>query len=204
MINKNKIIVVALCLFILTISVGVIGTYSWYLSSSKQTVNGTMGKVDAKFLNNNSNLSFATKGVSSKTFTIQNNSTIDTYVRIGYTIVYKNVSGQDVFQDTSNVDISNVSLNIGGRNVTAILDKNTSKSNYEKRFIIPVVKSGSSTYYYKLLPGENIDGTITLNAQPEGSNYPNIVLATEVIQSTEKALTEASAYGWNLAYLNKN
>lgn len=202
--NKNKALIIALCLFILTISVGAAGTYSWYLSASNETVNGTMGKVDAKFLANNSNLKFSTTGDTSKTFTIQNNSTIDTYVRIGYTIVYKNVKGEDVLQDTSNIDISNVNLTIGGKSVSSVLAKNTSKLGYEKRFIIPIVKSGSTTYYYKLLPGQNIDGTITLNAQTDGINYPNIVLATEVIQSTEKALLEATEYGWNVAYMNKN
>jgi hypothetical protein len=69
-------------------------------------------------------------------------------------------------------------------------------AGYQKEFLIPINVTNAN-YYYRLAPGQNISGEVIIEANAAGAAQSNIILATETIQATEKALAAAEPYGWN-------
>jgi len=167
-------------------------SYSWFVSYHEVAAQTDyMGLVDVEISDDtqvvNGNLSF----------TITNKSTIGTYMRLGWTPIYRDASGKDLIRDVSGIGVT-ASLGsgspVGLKLQPAII---TSLRNYSKSTII--LEQSDSDNYFVVPAGESITGTIAVTGTTEGlsnDEYLHLILVPEAIQATKKAATAAEDYGW--------
>jgi predicted ribosomally synthesized peptide with SipW-like signal peptide len=191
---------------IVVIAASVTATYAFFTATDEKTGVVDMGRVDSEFVSGSqAEIKTASLGESetenavktlSATFEYKNNSTIDTFVRFSYTAEHKDAYGAEVLTDQSNDAILSVNMSVDGTPLNVEKVKLKNAAGYEKEFLIPITVSDAN-YYYRLAPGQNISGEATFEINAVGAETSRIVLSTETIQATEKALAAAEAYGWD-------
>ncbi len=202
---KKSIILLGLVLTLVVIKN--FGTYAWYTVNNNDVAEGNMGIVDtnaeekggARLLR-----ASATKDTNIvKNFTIENNSTIDTFVRLSYTISFFNDKGEEVLVDSSKVKLASATVLVGDNSV-GYIDEEVNSNSYSKKFIIPSDGSGSDKCYLKISPGQNINGTFNFEAVEVEGLTAEVAISSETIQATLKAVQNASEYGWDDEYFRQN
>ena len=185
----------------------VFATYAFFTSTDEKTAEVEMGRVDSEFATGTNGIETASLGAVEETKTLsanfeyRNNSTIDTFVRFSYSMEHKNAGGAEILVDQSGDVVLTASMSVDGSALTVAKMKINTAAGYQKEFLIPINVSDAN-YYYRLAPGQNISGEVVIEANVAGAAQSNIILATETIQATEKALVAAAPYGWDVRMFN--
>ncbi|MDR1538222.1 MAG: hypothetical protein LBU32_09560 [Clostridiales bacterium] len=139
------------------------------------------------------------------TFTMKNNGSIDSFVRIGWTPVYQNKSGANLALDASDVMLDKVEITTDENfsQPTAISSTIRLSSMHAKNMISVLDENG---FLYIFKPGQTLSGVIEIAHAPYEGIEPkdsgsfdnlNIILTPECIEATLDAVSEASDWGWN-------
>jgi hypothetical protein len=202
--RRNIILLSVLIVVLISTSVFI---YAWFAATGGAVSEGELGSVRSEIVvGNSSGRAVAMSTVSrsyTKDFTIENSSNIETFVRISYTPLFRDSQGREALTDASRITISAMSLNINGRPVNVINNTAGTASGIEKAFIYPVERVNGNDFYYRLQPGENINGSITFNVTHDEDFTPDFVITSEIIQATERALQEAGDVGWNTRHFRQ-
>lgn len=202
--RKRKIILTAfLMMAVVSASTWASLSYAWYMdTASTEPLESAMATVDVSIVEGDV---VANNGVYS--FSISNKSNIDTYLRLGWTPVYRSGS-TDTTKDITGITVEDVTVSLTG--CTPVAGKVTSWG-YDKNMII--MENGSGKYLR--VPantdpnGTVINGTITLDGvDTQGSEVLHLLLAPEAIQATWRAVnagggvtpydsTKLADYGWD-------
>lgn len=199
--NKFTILFFSSLLLIAIISGGV---FAWYSSNNTETETGLMGNISTTIVDNSSAKFMSSglvDGVIKKSFSVSNSSNIDSFIRIGYTPIFKDADDNDVLMDISDLEVSDVLIKSGDSELKSSVSNVTTSTGYTKKFIVPVSNIDGKYYYYKLAPGENLTGSISVKTNvSDDSLTADLVISAETIQATEKALVDAGSYGWDKAF----
>lgn len=178
-----------------------IGTvYAWFIHDVSKATNSNMGVVKVEITD-----AAEVSEDGSVTFEIANSSTIDTYLRLGWTPVYKDkITGKELTRDVSQIEIEAAALSgisadgsdLDGMGMTPSLSMVTSHNGYEKRMI--TIEDGNGKYF--VVPaGESVRCRITLKGLGDHQSDSDLYIITvpEALQATRKAVKEAAPYGWD-------
>jgi len=205
----NRTRVAILSVVTLLIAVGSLRlAYSLFIQKEEEVHEGTIGTFETEIKGISNNISVPTENTYSletKTlkseFEYKNSGDIDTFVRIGYTLVYYDADGKELLIDSDN-EIKNSTFFSNKQSavragVGTILVDNT---GYEKQFIYPITSDGRG--YYRLTAEEALNGTIDMEITSELVNNAKMIVTIETIQATEKALQDAEPSGWDITKYN--
>lgn len=198
--NKSrKFIIIAL--IIVAVKLGAVTTiYAWFMDRTDKFEISGMGIVKVE-VSKVSEVSDDGKA----TFEILNHSTIDTYMRLGWTPVYKDIkTGEELVLDVSQIEIEEVTLsgfsgegiNLSAMGMSPLSRKIETYNGYKKRMITIEDNDGK---YFVVPAGTNINCQITFTGISDIKNNSGlyVILVPEALQATKKAVIEAELYGWD-------
>lgn len=208
--------VIAAILLILVVATTTV-TMSWFMRTSETGAHMQMGKVSIFADETQFDLG-ALSGrslVKSTHFNITNDSTAESYLRIGYTFTFQDQNGEDVAFDMRDgfVDVRMYFLTIDGKSRNDFVQDCGVRhdiNGYKKDFVELLTPKDGGNKYILVPPGDNatIECNITFNydfsvyTAEEIAEFPStlkVVLIPEAIQASRNAVTNAQAYGWDPA-----
>ena len=190
-------------------------TYAWFLDRDSSDKDMQMGVVDID-LGTSSQFDI-TSANPMIDFNIKNTSNIDYFLRMGYTLVFKDASGNDLPQDTPDdlIIIKLTHLKVGTQNVNLGTGSVTTYNSYGYKKQGIEMLNGSNKYIVFSSEEPNVGGRLQISFNT--SKYPDyfsgnkpknklyITLIPESVQATKKALasTNMANAGWNAAKVDE-
>jgi hypothetical protein len=186
LLKKLKIYIGAVLIGTLLIT-SLAGTYSWFVQKP-QTIIGARSYIGA------AELTIEQRSVE---FVVYNNSTINSFMRIGWTPVFYNSDNSLVAMDTSNVDAQVDIVSISNRtdiaNIQAEVEQVWVGSRQKK-----MINLYENEKYLIVEPGQSISGRLELTGEFSNIAELKVVLTPECIQATAEAVENATQWGWDV------
>lgn len=210
---KRRLIYIAAIAVMVLLMASTTATLSWFLRSSETGAHMQMGKVSIFVDNTEFDLGALTNKslVKSQSFTIKNESTAESYIRIGYTFVFQDENGEDVAFDMRDgfANVSMQFLTIGAKpHKNFVMDAGVQYDigGYKKNFVELLDITDKGNKYIVVPAGESVECTVTFQYNfgvytgEEVDEIPkslSVSFIPEAIQATHNAVNNASGYGWN-------
>ncbi|MCL2461246.1 MAG: hypothetical protein FWF44_01155 [Defluviitaleaceae bacterium] len=193
--RKSKILLASSCVLLLSVSSAVVSN-AWFIQKDVQTVvvAPTSAQVVSLSVEPTTELAPDGNGGLSQSFQIDNQSSLDTYMRLDWIPYYVDADENPSAKDVSGVSVSDVQASLVSRLAVNAQAEDVTVGGMPKNMILLLDPSGN----YLVVPAEtSLQVTLTVTANDMDSL--RLLLRAEAIQATSNAAEAAGAWGWDSA-----
>jgi hypothetical protein len=193
--RKSKILLASSCVLLLSVSSAVVSN-AWFIRKDVQTVVVSPSGDQAVSLSVEPTTELAADGSGglSQSFQIDNQSSLDTYLRLDWIPYYVDAGNNPSAKDVSGVSVSGAQVTMENSVTFSAIAEDVTVNGMDKNMILLLDQDGN----YLVVPAR-MSLTVTLAVAAEDTDNLRLLLRAEAIQATSNAAAAAGVWGWDAA-----